>query len=548
MFDVDLIVRGGRVVDGTGSRGRYADVAVTDGVVVAVDADHSLGARRVLDATGHVVAPGFVDIHSHSDLAVLARPGAQEKLRQGVTTEVVGNCGISVVPVEASSLDQLREYALPILGFDDVPWDWTNTASYLDRVDQTGPAVNVATYVGLGSIRCAVTGFAIQPPSRAERERMVQLARDGLQQGAVGLSSGLVYSPGSYDEPQDIWEMVATATEVGGIYSTHIRDQGDGFLDAVDEALEVGRQTGVPVHIAHHKVVGKRNWGSVAESLRRIEVARQGGVDAGSDVYPYLAGSTTMTALLPTWALAGGLEVLMTRLADSVARTQIKTDWKHGIDGWDNRVASLGYDNIFISYVTTPANTELIGKSVAAAALTRGYAETDDFLLDLLITEDGRVGNIQLACDEGDLRLVMQHETTCFGSDGLLVGGKPHPRLHGTFPRILGHYVRDQGVLSLEQAIRKMTSLAAGRLHLPKVGRLEPGCRADIVIFDPESVAGPATYDQPTLNPIGIRDVLVSGQLALEQGEVTGVRAGTSLRRGQHTALVHPRNHKEHLQ
>ncbi|MDQ1587117.1 MAG: N-acyl-D-amino-acid deacylase [Microbacteriaceae bacterium] len=533
MSEVELVVSGGRLVDGTGNPWRYADVAVDRGRIVAVTAPgEAPTAARVVDATGHIVAPGFVDIHSHSDLAVLARPGAEEKLRQGVTTEVVGNCGISVLNSAPESIDDLRSYALPILGFPEVPWDWSDTSSYLDRVEAARPAVNVATLLGLGSVRCAVSGFDSARPTSEQRQRMVALARDALVQGAAGLSSGLVYAPGSYSTPEEIWELAAEAARVGAIYSTHMRDQGDGFLDSVREALEVGNRTGVAVHIAHHKVVGRRNWGLVSESLRLLDEARQAGIDAGSDVYPYLAGSTAMTALLPDWVAAGGHAAMMERLRDPEARSRIKDDWRTGRPNWDNRIGSLGFENISISYVGTPENEDLVGLSLADAAARRGRSdEPADFLLDLLEHDDGKLGNIQFACSEDDLRQVMRHETTCFGSDGLLVGERPHPRLHGTFPWILGEYVRESGVLSLEVAIRKMTSQAARRLSLPGIGLVEPGYRADLTVFDPETVAGPATYDQPTLPPVGIREVIVGGQFAIESGEVTGVRAGTALRR-----------------
>jgi dihydroorotase/N-acyl-D-amino-acid deacylase len=486
----------------------------------------------VLDASGSIVAPGFVDIHSHSDVAVIARPEAEEKLRQGVTTEIVGNCGISVFPLTAEHLQDSHEYAQPVLGFVDLPWDWTDVDGYLARVEQARPAVNVATYAGLGSIRCAVSGFVSGPPSAQERAAMVELARECLRQGAIGLSSGLVYAPGSYSTHDEICELVAEAAAVGGLYSSHMRDQGDGFLDSVAETLDVGARTGAAVQIAHHKVVGQRNWGAVSRSLQLVHDARDRGVDAGSDVYPYLAGSTTMTALLPDWALAGGKEAMLDRLADPEQRARIKHDWAHGRPQWDNRVATLGWDNILISSVESQDNADLVGLPVSEAARRRGLgADPDGFLIDLLLQERGAVGNIQVACDETDLRQVMRDETTTFGSDGLFSGGQPHPRLHGTFPRILGTYVRDEGVLTLEEAIRKMTFQSARRVGLADVGLLEPGYAADLVVFDPEVVAGPASYDDPTLDPVGIRHVVVSGQVALRDSRPTGNRAGRVLRR-----------------
>lgn len=534
--DVDLLIHGGRIVDGTGSPWRYADVTVKDGHIVDVvpPGQFAGSASEVLDASGHIVAPGFIDIHSHSDLALLVEPGADQKLRQGVTTEVVGNCGISVVTPSKKYIEECQQYARPVLGFDDLDWDWSDVDGYLARLAVVRPAVNVATYVGLGSIRCAVSGFDSGASSKEQLHDMVSLAAEAMRQGAVGLSSGLVYAPGSYASHMEICELVKEAALVGALYSSHMRDQGDGFLESVAETLDAGRRTGAAVQIAHHKVVGKHNWGKVTESLAMIRQARAEGIDAGSDVYPYLAGSTTMTALLPDWALAGGRESMLGRLRDPEQRMLIKKDWITGRPQWDNRVASIGWENIYISHVSTEGNQDLVGLNVATASTIRSRAtDTEDFLLDLLIEEGGAVGNIQMACSEEDLHQVMQDPSTCFGSDGLLSGGRPHPRLHGTFPKILGEYVRDSGVLTMEDAVRKMTSYPARRLGLVGIGLIEPGYYADLVIFDPLRVASPATYDQPTQHPVGIRDVLVSGLFAVRDGQPTGIRAGRPLRRHQ---------------
>lgn len=539
---VDLLIRGGRLVDGTGSPWRHGDLLVRGGRIVGVLAPGRFTgqATEVLDAKNHVVTPGFVDIHAHSDLAVIAEPGAEQKLRQGVTTEVVGNCGISVVPVTEGFRDDCLQYARPVLGFADLAWDWRDVASYLDRVERARPAVNVATYIGLGSIRCAVSGFDPGTPTAEQRRRMVELTREALQQGAVGVSSGLVYAPGSYSSSDEIVELVAEAARVGAVYSSHMRDQGDGFLASVQETLDVGRRTGAPVQIAHHKVAGSRNWGSVATSLAMLNEARIEGIDAASDVYPYLAGSTTMTALLPDWALAGGKEAMLARLVDPEQRARIREDWAQGRPQWDNRVRSLGWDNIYINHLVTDGNQDLVGLSVSEAARLRSRGhEPGDFLLDLLVAEGANVGNIQVACSEDDLRQVMKDPATTFGSDGLFAGGRPHPRLHGTFPRILGEYVRETGLLTLEEAVRKMTSQPARRLGLAEIGLLEAGYHADLVVIDPATVAGPATYEEPTLSPVGVRDVIVSGQFAVRDGRPTGVRAGRTLRRNHNQVGAH---------
>ncbi|HYG57410.1 MAG TPA: amidohydrolase family protein, partial [Symbiobacteriaceae bacterium] len=305
---------------------------------------------------------------------------------------------------------------------------------------------------------------------------------------------------------------------------------GDGFLESVAETLAVGEETGIPVLVAHHKVVGQRNWGKVAQSLAMLDSARQRGLEAGSDVYPYLAGSTTMTALLPPWALEGGLEAMLARLRNPSDRQRILADWAQGIAGWDNRVGSLGYVNIIINYVSTATNQDLVGLNLREAAARRLRAP-GEFVLDLLLEERGQAGDIMIACQEADLQQVMRHAATSIGSDGLHVGKRPHPRLWGTFPRILGHYVREEKVLTLEDAVRKMTSLSARRLGLPGIGLIEEGYRADITVFDPERVMDRATYDEPTRPPEGIAWVIVGGQVAAEGGRLTGARAGVPLLR-----------------
>lgn len=530
----DLLIRGGKVVDGTGNPWFRGDVAVSGGRIAAIirTGGQRLQAARVIDADGLVVAPGFIDIHTHSDTALLAEPGARAKLLQGVTTEVLGNCGLSVTPVTAGHLEDLRSYTLPIVGFPEVEWTWRTLADYWEVVRKAAPAVNVATYTGLGSIRCAVMGYREGPPTAAEMAEMERLVDEAMRHGSVGVTTGLVYAPGTYASNEEIWALARVAARHGGVYSSHIRDQGEAFVESVAETIEVGRQAGLPVMVAHHKVVGQRNWGKVTRTLAMLDEARREGLDTGSDVYPYLAGSTTMTALLPPWALEGGHAAMLARLADPQARRRIREDWATGIPGWDNRVGSLGFTNILINFVGSEVNGDLVGRSVADAATLRGRAdEPEEFLLDLLLAERGQVGNIQVACREEDLRQVMAHSATSFGSDGLHVGKRPHPRLYGTFPRILGRYVREAGLLTLEEAIRKMTSLTARRLSLPGIGLIEEGYRADLTIFDPDRVIDLATYDEPALPPAGICHVIVGGRPVVTDGKVTGERAGIPLLR-----------------
>lgn len=532
---LDILIRNGRIVDGTGSPWFRGDVGIKDGRIALVrpsmPREGSAPAARVIDAEGLCVSPGFIDIHTHSEMAVLAKPECSEKVLQGVTTEILGNCGMSASPVTPATRDLIKRYVSPVLGHPEVEWTWKSLAGYYRRVEEQGVSLNVGTFIGLGTIRGAIMGFDERKPTVSELDAMRQLLAGAMEDGALGVSTGLVYAPGSYADQGEIAALSQVAAEYGGIYTTHMRDQGDRFLESIEDSIAVGKAAGIPVVIAHHKVVGKANWGKVNRSLQMIDEARAAGQDVSSDVYPYLAGASTMVAVLPAWALEGGMEKMLARLRDPVARERIKEDWAHGTD-WDNRPRVLGWENLLIAYVSTAGNEPYAGLSLQEGARRAGK-DPADFTLDILLEESGMVGYINVYGTEEDVRTVLRHPATVVGSDGLHTGKKPHPRLTGTFPRILGRYVREDRVLALEEAVRKMTSQTARRLGLRGIGLLAEGYRADVTVFNPDTVIDRSTFEDPWEAPAGIEFVIVGGRLVAERGRHTGNRPGIALRRAR---------------
>lgn len=532
---LDILIRGGKIVDGSGNPWFRGDVGIRGGRVELVrpsmSKGTSLSATRVIDADGLCVAPGFIDIHTHSEMGILAKPDSPEKILQGVTTEILGNCGMSASPVLPANRTLLREYVTPVLGHSEVEWTWETLGEYFGRVEAQGVSVNVGTFIGLGTIRCAVMGFAARPPADGEMEAMKQLLARAMEDGALGVSTGLVYAPGSYADQGEIVALSRVAGEYGGIYTTHMRDQGNRFLESIADSIEIGKAASLPVVIAHHKTMGKANWGKVRRSLEMLDEARVAGHDVSSDVYPYVTGASTLVSIFPAWVVEGGIAQMLQRLRDPSVRRRIREDWAQGID-WDNRVLSLGWENIAIAYVSTPGNEVYAGLSVQEACRRAGK-EPDEFTMDLLVEEGGVVGYQNVWGTEADVRTVMRHAGTVIGSDGLHTGKKPHPRLTGTFPRVLGRYVREEGVLPLEEAVRKMTSQTAQRLGLRGIGLLVESFRADVTVFDPDTVIDRGTYEDPWQAPAGIEYVIVGGRVVAEGGRHTGERPGVCLRRGR---------------
>ena len=527
---LDLKVEGATVIDGSGAAGSRTDVGVRDDTIVAVGDLSREHAGRSLNASGKVLAPGFIDMHSHSDWRLWENRRAESKIRQGVTTEVVGNCGFSPAPASPEFLDDLRGFALHVpKGMD---FSWRSFGDYLSAFDAGGLALNVAHLVGHGTLRIAAMGFARRAPTAGELAKMRALLAAAMDDGAFGMSTGLIYAPGSYSDTAEIVEVAHAAARGRGFYASHMRGEGATLLQAVTEAITVGREADMPVQISHLKAAGKPNWGKVADALALIDAARAEGLDVLADAYPYIASSTSLRTLLPDWALEGGVDAMLGRLKDSGGRAQIREALTSARG--ESMALRVGWDNIMI--VGTIARRDAEGRRLCAVAAARKL-DPVDAIFELLTDERGRCGVILFQMDEADLRRALAHPAVMVGSDGSSLAPtgptaamKPHPRSYGTFPRVLGEYAREQRTVSLPQAVHKMTGLPARRLGLRDRGTIRVGARADLVVFDARRVTDVATYEDPHRYPVGIEHVLVNGRFVIKDGEHTGSLPGRVLR------------------
>ncbi|WP_290819057.1 amidohydrolase family protein [Halovivax sp.] len=524
----DIVVRNGRILDGTGSPWIRGDLAVTDGRIAAVGTVPGEGDVEV-EAGGSVVSPGFIDIHTHSDFTLPANREAHSKVRQGVTTEIVGNCGTSAAPAYGEvAADVAEGFAYRGVG-DVVDVEWKSMAGYLDHLEGEGVSLNVGSLIGHENARIAAVGYEDREPTADELAEMKAIVDEAMADGAVGLSTGLIYTPGAFADTDEIVELASAVAEHGGLYATHMRSEGDDIFAALEEAIEIGRRADVPVQISHHKAVGRDNWGKVRYTLRRMERARDEGVDVQCEQYPYVASSTSLKARLPTWARDGGPEALTDRLHDGETRERLRRELEARTDDWDD---------ILITHVRNPELADREGKTLAELADREGEDRDPATLsLDLLIEDELRTRQVSFCMDEDDVEYVMAHPLTMVGSDGNslrtdgpLGEGVPHPRSYGTFPRVLGHYVREKGVLSLPEAVHKMTGRPAARLGLDDRGVLKAGARADVTVFDPATVGEPGTFVDPAIYADGIEHVFVNGEFVVRDGDHTGARPGVALR------------------
>lgn len=527
----DLLIRGGRVVDGSGNPWFRGDVAVRDGRIAVVARSIAAPAARVIDAEGLAVAPGFIDIHSHSDYLLLEDGDAQSKIRQGVTTEILGE-GSSPGPFTGKLGRRTTK-----LGGKSI--EWSTLDDYFQLVNRAGIATNVASYVGIGNVWQCVMGKSFDRPSHEQLEQMKRLVDEAMRQGALGLSSQVMMPPGSLATTDDLVALCQVVHRHRGIYSTHIRNEGDGVFDSVKEAIEIGRRAKVPVDVIHLKIADQQLWGRMDEVIELIDSARAEGVNVQANVYPYTRGNNNLVSIIPPWAHEGGKPALLKRLGDPELRNKIKTDVLAGVPGWYNHFTAVGKD---WSRILVSGDNRYKGLTMdrVMALRTRGDKEVDllDELFDLLIEEGGSVGAVYAHHTDKDMTLALSQPWCSVGSDGSayaiegpLRRGNPHPRNFGTFPRVLGVYVRQQKLLTLEDAVRKMTSLNAAKVGLHDRGALRAGAAADITVFDPQTVADRATYSDPFQYCLGIRFVIVNGQLVLDDGKHTGARPGRALRR-----------------
>jgi N-acyl-D-amino-acid deacylase len=498
-----IVLKGGTAIDGTGSPPSLGDVLISGPTIERVGIVEPSEAQ-VIDCHGLAIAPGFIDSHSHSDLQVLeSRP---EKVAQGVTAEVVGNCGFSPYPLP-SDRRLLHDFANGLFrGGTD--WGWTSARAYLEQASHS-TTTTVFSLVGHGSLRIARVGHRLGQLAERDLDWMEQKLSESLQEGACGFSTGLMYSPGASAPFAELERLCRVVARHGKAYTTHMRGYGDLLIEAVEEQLQLARRTGCRLQISHFQAVGRRNWNKQALALEKIERAAAEGLDVGFDCYPYIAGSTVLTQLLPQWSLEGGIDGLLARLADERERQRIATETDASLE--------QGWNNILIAALETQANRGLIGKSIAAIATTRGRAPVE-VVLDLILEEQGRVNMLEMNQSEANLRQTLSHPLSCVISDGFYVKGRAHPRLYGTFPLLLGEMARERGWLTLAAAVHKITDKPARRFSIPRRGRLERGYYADVVVFDPATVNSPASYEMPALPPRGIRHVFRSGIEILSEG------------------------------
>jgi N-acyl-D-amino-acid deacylase len=523
----DVLITNAEILDGSGAAARRGSIAIAGGKIVGVGEVNGR-ATRTIDASGHVVAPGFIDMHSHSDMPLLTDGNGQSKIRQGVTTEVIGESG-SVAPRKQPSGTAT----------------WTDFNGYFAAIEKNGISPNLLSYVGLGTVREMVIGEGDRKATADEIQAMQKIVLAAMDQGVFGVSTGLIYPPNAYADVAELSEVTKAAA--GGVYASHLRYDGPKLREGIEEAIAIGSRAMVPVHVFHIKVTGQKNFGRMKEVIELVEEARGRRVRVTADIYPYVASSTGLTATIPPWALDGGTARLIERLKDKTQRARIRRDMEDQNPAWESRYQSAGtWQNVQLAAIGrtrgaaeqgTSPNRKYEGMRVAEAAEQAGK-DPFEFVFDLLIEERGSVGCVYFIIDEADLALALKQPWVAIGSDGSafategpLRAGVPHPRSFGTFPRVLGRYVREMKVIPLQEAIRKMTSLPASILGLQDRGTIAEGQWADLVIFDPATVADRATFEDPFQYPVGIDTVLVNGEVVLDEGKHTNARPGRILKR-----------------
>src|SRR5881394_1855287 len=528
----DLIIRNGRVVDGTGRPAFRNDLAISGDRIVGMGDLRNVPAKRLIDARGQIVAPGFIDMLGQSEQYVLIDPRAMSKVMMGVTTEITGE-GESIAPVNDRILKEQEDFNRRF----NLTVDWRTFDEYFKRLDKQGAGINLGTFVGATQVREYVIGYDNRQPTPAELEQMKKLVADAMKDGALGVSTSLQYVPARFAKTDEIIELAKVAHQYGGIYITHQRSEANAIDDSMKEVFEIARRANIPAEIWHFKTAYKKNWGRMPEMLQRIEAARQQGLKITADVYPYVAGSTSLSACLPPWALEGGTDKMVARLQDAATRRRLKSEISNDAKDWENiYLGSGGPGGILIGSVVNRELESWQGKRLSEIA-TAQNKDPLDALFNFIIADHGQTGAIFFMMQESDMKAALKSPFVgiCTDSgaraiDGPLAGSKSHPRGWGTYPRILGKYVRDEQLISLELAIHKMTGLPAANVGLKQRGLIREGYFADITIFDPKTVIDRATFEDPNQYPVGIDFVIVNGQLEVDSGQRTAAEAGRVLR------------------
>ncbi len=538
--DFDILIQNGNLVDGSGAKVFPGDVGVKDGRIGRVASKLDVEARMIIDADGLVVCPGFIDMHSHSDTALPFDNRLESTLRQGITTSVIGSCGFSLAPVNEERIELIKKefdiFSPPGASFDI---SWRSFGEYLQELENRAISSNIIPLVGYGAILIAGgPAYEDRASSKEEIDSMRSYASEAMESGAFGMSTGLIYPPQVYASTEEIVEVAKVIGKYGGLYFSHIRGEGATVVEAVQEVIDIVEKSGcVGGQIAHHKIAGKLHWGQSKDTLKLITDANTKGVSVTCDQYPYNRGSTSLMSLLPPWVHEGGVDELLRRISDSENQERIKIEIGAETD-WENMVEEAGWDKIFISSVKTEKWKDIEGLSIAEITRVRNFPNEFAVLFEMLLDERAEVMMTMQSMGEEDIERIMKSEYTMIGTDGsgvsptgVLSHGKPHPRHYGTYPRVLGRYVREKGLLSLEEAIYKMTGFPAKRLELKDRGTLQEGSWADIVIFDPDTIIDNATFLDPHQFPTGIHHVMVNGELIVTNDEQLNVLPGRVLKK-----------------
>ncbi len=528
-----ILIRNAAIVDGTGQPQYLGDVVISAGSIAEVGkiSPQSDVFGEIIDADGLTLSPGFIDMHSHSDLIQLIKPEASAKICQGITTELLGQDGLGVAPIAAMLTGEYRQHIAGILGDPEIDWSWRSFGDYLDKLKLCKTATNLAVLLSHGPLRLAALGMDERKATPAELAVMCNLAQQAFQQGAFGFSTGLIYPPCVFADQQELTELAKVTAAAGGIYVVHVRNERGQVKESIKEIFAIAQESGVAPHISHLKVIGKENWGSAGEILTLFDQANAAGLGAAFDQYPYPAGSTMLSILIPPHAHAGGPEFLLKRLRDPQTRQILSQQMENGITGWENIATAAGWDRILVTGIEGGPNKCCEGKSLAEIAQLQAISP-QEVVFNLLLAENLKVSMVNFSIADIDVAAIIKHPCGMLGTDGLLLG-KPHPRAFGSAARILQKYVREEGVLTLEEAVARMTLRPAQRLGRADRGVIRPGAVADIVLFEAAQIRDCGTYTDPCRHPGGLEYVFVNGKPALRRAVETGALSGQILRKSK---------------
>lgn len=531
-----ILVKNTTIVDGTGEKAYNGAIYIVGEIIEKILTEEKeinefeCKADKIIDAGGFVCSPGFIDTHSHSDLEVLSKPQLLPKLHQGITTEVLGQDGVSMAPLPLEYIEPWKKNIAGLDGKnDDIDWNYEDTEHYLKMIEKVKPALNECYLLPHGNVRMEAMGLEDREATKEDIDKMCEITRREMESGAIGLSSGLIYMPCAYSKTEELIEMCKVVKEYNGLFVVHQRSEADTILDSMDEIIRIGKESGVHIHFSHFKVCGKNNWDKLDGMFEILDKAKNENIEVSLDQYPYIAGSTMLGVILPPWVHDGGTDKMVERLKNEKLRARMKKDIKEGIPGWDNFIQFAGTDGIYITSVTSDKNQDVVGLSLDELGEKR-CKEALDATFDLLLEEKNAVGMVDFYGVEEHVKKIIKRPEMNACTDGLLAG-KPHPRVYGSFPRILGKYVREEKVLTLEEAIYKLTGKAAQSFHINKRGFIKEGYFADITIFDQENIIDKGTFTKPEQYPEGIDYVLINGNIALNKNHVSEKRFGKVLRR-----------------